>query len=147
MYPARCRTAALIFTSWVAIRTDGPRLECSIRIWPRSRPSTTATLNHNHNHHAQSNKVRRNMPPCCCCCDWDARRKTQLHFLTLVCAHSLATTLVRMPVTSVKKLSRDGKVDDHQQQPPPLRGWFAKKTDVKKRRVLRDMDDVLGGLE
>jgi hypothetical protein len=53
-----------------------------------------------------------------------------------------------MPVTSVKKLSRDGKVDDHQQQPPPpLRGWFAKKTDVKKRRVLRDMDDVLGGLE
>jgi hypothetical protein len=83
MYPARCLTVALIFTSWVAIRTDGPRLECSIRIWPRSRPSTTATLIHNHNHHAQSNKVRSNMPPCCCCCDWDARRKTQLHFLTL----------------------------------------------------------------
>jgi hypothetical protein len=44
-------------------------------------------------------------------------------------------------VASVKKVSRN-TVDNK----PSSGGWFAKKSEVKKRRLL-DMDDVLGGLE
>jgi hypothetical protein len=49
--------------------------------------------------------------------------------------------IVSHAVANVKKVSR-GKVDN----PPSSGGWFAKKSEVKKRRLL-DMDDVLGGLE